>query len=134
MNEDSSIPLLPLSTSTKTTLSPQTVVSLKVCIISVVGPRLLGQMEPDPDEQEFPGEEELDWDEETANQFKGKTANQIMFKHHLANQFKDKTRSAMSSENFFVLYANNKNTDQPAQSDQHLCCLLCRLINIVALP
>ena len=29
-------------------------------------------MEPDPDEQEHPGEEDLDWDEETASQFKGK--------------------------------------------------------------
>ena len=43
-------------------------------------------MEPDPDEQEFPGEEELDWDEETANQFKGKRTNQIMFLDQLTNQ------------------------------------------------
>ena len=31
---------------------------------------------------------------------------------------------AMSWENLFCAYANNKGADQPAQSDQHLCCLL----------
>ena len=39
--------------------------------VSVRGPHLLGRMEPDPDEQEFPGEEDLDWSEETASQLKG---------------------------------------------------------------
>ena len=39
---------------------------------------------------------------------------------------------ATSWENLFMPYANNKGADQPAQSNQRLCCSLPRLYNILS--
>ena len=57
-------------------------------------PRLLGPMEPDPDEQEFPGEEDLDWSEETASQLKGIYSGTVEPQRSMLNSIEHEISSA----------------------------------------